>query len=65
MTALAERLIAKVDANTPRTVWHHRLHGFEVMVLNKNLFGRVLVKMPDKNYIEMSRAQFEINYRND
>ncbi len=62
MTSEAERLIAKAEANQPRTVWCHRLHGFTVEVVNLNLFGNVLVKMPDGNMIEMRQAQFEINY---
>jgi hypothetical protein len=62
MTDEAERLIAKVEANTPRPVWRHRLHGFTVEVVNKNLFGRVLVKMPDGNMMEMREAAFEIMY---
>jgi ligand-binding SRPBCC domain-containing protein len=61
MTSLAERLIAKVESQ-PAKVWRHRLHGFAVEVVNKNLFGNVLVKMPSGNMIEMRQAQFEINY---
>jgi hypothetical protein len=61
VTAEAERLIAKIKPK-PKTVWRHRLHGFEVKVLNQNLFGNVLVKMPDGNLIEMRQVQFEINY---
>jgi hypothetical protein len=62
MTPEAERLIAKVEANKPRPVWRHRLHGFSVEVVNQNLFGNVLVKMPDGNMIEMRQAAFYINY---
>ena len=61
MTAEAERLIAKIKSK-PKPVWRHRLHGFSVEVVNRNLFGNVLVKMPDGNMIEMGQAQFEINY---
>ena len=61
MTDEAERLIAKVKVQ-PSKVWRHRLHGFSVEVVNKNLFGSVLVKMPDGNMMEMRQAQFEINY---
>jgi hypothetical protein len=64
MTSEALKLIAKVEAK-PKPVWRHRLHGFEVEVVNRNLFGNVLVKMPDGNMIEMRQAQFEINYRKD
>ena len=62
MTSEAERLIAKAEANAPRPVWRHRLHGFTVEIVNQNLFGNVLVKMPDGNMMEMRQAQFEINY---
>ena len=62
MTALAEKLIARVEAKAPRPLWRHRLHGFTVEVVNRNLFGMVLVKMPDGNMIEMRQAQFAINY---
>jgi hypothetical protein len=61
MTAEALKLIAKVEAK-PKPVWRHRLHGFAVEVVNQNLFGSVLVKMPDGNMIEIKQAQFEINY---
>ena len=61
MTPEANRLIAKVEAR-PKPIWRHRLHGFMVEVVNLNLFGNVLVKMPSGNMIEMKRAQFEINY---
>jgi hypothetical protein len=61
MTAEALKLIAKVDAK-PKPVWRHRLHGFAVEVVNRNLFGNVLVKMPDGNMMEMRQATFEINY---
>ena len=61
MTPEALKLIARVDAK-PKPVWRHRLHGFAVEVVNRNLFDRVLVKMPSGNLIEMKQAQFEINY---
>ena len=64
MTPEAEKLIAKVEAK-PKPVWRHRLHGFTVEVVNRNLFGNILVKMPSGNMIEMRQAQFEINYRKD
>jgi hypothetical protein len=63
VTAEAERLIAKVEANKPQPVWRHRLHGFSVEVVNRNLFGMVLVKMPGGNMIEMEKAQFKNNYK--
>jgi ligand-binding SRPBCC domain-containing protein len=62
MTPEALKLIAKVEAKQPRAIWRHRLHGFTVEIVNRNLFNRVLVKMPSGNMIEMGQAQFDINY---
>lgn len=63
MTPTAERLIRKLDAKQmPKPRYRHRLHGFEVEVVNENLFGRVLVKYPDDNYHELGKAQFDINF---
>ena len=62
MTPTAERLIRQHDANQPKPRYRHRLHGFFVEVVNENMFGRVLVKMPDGNMVELSKVHFGFNY---
>lgn len=61
MTAYAEQLIARHDARQVR-LWRD-CHGVKVQVINRNLFGRVLVKWPDGNISEMRQTQFEIKFR--
>jgi hypothetical protein len=62
MTPYAERLVAQADARKVRH-WRHRLTGEEVRVVDRNLYGRVLIRYSDGQMREMTVKNFEGAFR--